>query len=101
MFWGTVRGKALFDPSPERFEVWYERRSGHDHRNDRVAPRRVRHPTDGDVANGWEGLECALHRLGPYLLATGDNHVADPAGDGEHAVVVELAGVGGTKPSIA
>ena len=60
--------------------------AGHDERRDDLAPLGVGPADDGDVGDRRVRGQHGLDRLGPHVLAAGDDQVAAPAVDAQPAV---------------
>src|SRR5580698_6662916 len=72
-----------------------------DESGDDLAPFLVGEPDDGNLEHARMQRKAAfdLHRRN--VLAAGDDHVVDPAGDEQVAIAIDEAGVAGKIPAIA
>jgi hypothetical protein len=69
-------------------------------RDDRLAPGRVGLADHDDVGDRRVEAQNLLDLRGVHVLATGDDHVSEPARDVEVAVGVEAAEIAGSKPPV-
>ena len=72
-----------------------------DEGDDDLAPALVRQAGHGHFDDGRVQRQAALDLDRRDVLAAGDDHVVDAAGDEEVAVGVEIAGVAGEVPAVA
>jgi len=71
----------------------------HDHRTAYLAPGGVGDADQGAFGDGRVGVQGLLHLGGVDVLAAGDDHVLEPAGDVQVPVVVDLSQVTGAEPA--
>ena len=77
------------------------RRAALDEGGDDPAPALVGQPDDRDLRHRLVQRQAAFDLDRRDILATGDDHVVDAAGDEQVAVGVEIAGVAGEVPALA
>ena len=62
--------------------------------------RSSRHADDGDLGDGRVLRQRLLDLDGIHVLAAADDHVLDPVGEEQVALVVEVAAVAGPQPPV-
>ena len=91
---------AAFTASRSASSVGGPLRVGHDEGDDPLAPLVVVARRDRDLRNAGKLGEHLLDRVGPHVLAAGDDQVVAATVHDEPAVVVERADVTGREPAL-